>query len=419
MKYKHYKTEDFIADEYFQQWILDPDPVTDDFWKNWLTENPGKKDIVEEAREMVSILDRWQGQDPGLSGTAIKMSWQDIDWRTAKKTQPGTPAYSGSAQQPPFGNQGKKRQKNPWLKVAIGFCVVFGVFYGIDKSGILEKAARLSETASPQVTLELQDGSIEVIDETTSQIITTAKGQRVVSQEKNVLVYANDPNTETEGLVYNQLTVPYGKKFELVLSDGSHIFLNSGSKLRYPVKFLSERPRDVFLDGEAFFEVEKDETRPFTVVTGEMNTKVLGTKFNVTSYKNENNTHTVLVEGSVGVYKPDDTQGKEEPLLVKPGQRAVFENGSIGVEEVKIEKYTAWTRGQLYFVDDKFDLIIKELERHYNVKIENKYEALNKRRLTSTFKDEPDLERVLHIFQKIVPFDYVKERNTITITTPE
>src|SRR5690606_23475754 len=105
-------------------------------------------------------------------------------------------------------------------------------------------------------------------------------------------------------------------------------------------------------DGEAFFVVAKDEHSPFTVKTEQMDTRVYGTRFNVTSYKNEDNTYTVLAEGSVGVYRSGKDEGKA--LKIVPGQRAVMEKGSIAVEEVRVEKYVAWTRGELYFKNDPF-----------------------------------------------------------------
>src|SRR5690606_2991900 len=145
----------------------------------------------------------------------------------------------------------------------------------------------------------------------------------------------------------------------------------------YPVQFPHGKPRNVFLDGEAFFDVARDSTRSqFTVVTDMLNTQVYGTRFNVSSYKDENNTFTVLEEGSVGVYHPNSPK-KEDPVKIVPGQRAVYEDGSIQVETVDIRKYTAWIDGELYFLDDRFTLILKELERRFNVRIENRYPEIN------------------------------------------
>ena len=230
------------------------------------------------------------------------------------------------------------------------------------------------------------------------------------------MTYQRSKDNVTE-LVYNELTVPYGKNFELVLSDGSHIYLNAGSKLRYPVQFPHGKPRNVFLDGEAFFDVARDSTRSqFTVVTDMLNTQVYGTRFNVSSYKDENNTFTVLEEGSVGVYHPNSPK-KEDPVKIVPGQRAVFEDGSIQVETVDIRKYTAWTKGELYFMQDRFELVLKELERHFDVRIDNQYPELNDVPFNAMFTNE-SLDKILELFQIHSPFSYEKNGNVITIKKP-
>ena len=181
------------------------------------------------------------------------------------------------------------------------------------------------------------------------------------------------------------------------------MFLNSGSKLRYPVRFLTSSPRDVYLDGEGYFDVVEDVDRPFTVITDDMNTQVYGTEFNVSSYKNEGNTSTVLVEGSVGVYRANNEEGIK-PLMITPGQRAVYDNDQIAVEEVPIRKYVAWKDGLLYFVDDRFELLLKELERHFNVSIDNQYKSLEGKRFTGTFTNE-SLDQILKVAQAYGQFE--------------
>ncbi len=227
-------------------------------------------------------------------------------------------------------------------------------------------------------------------------------------------------NTKSENKFetkYNELVVPYGKKFELRLSDNSHILLNSGSKLRYPTVFVSGVARTVYLEGEAYFSVEKDKESSFVVVTEDINIKVYGTQFNVSSYKNEKNTSTVLVEGSIGVYK-EDREGLEESRDLVPGERAEILDGNLIVNRVNVEKYVAWTEGKLYFLDDKFELILKKLERQFNVTIENKIEELNDKRFTGTFTEET-IDQIFKIFQEHTPFEYSMTDNMITMYRKE
>lgn len=403
MKYNNFKVDDFIQDEYFQKWVLHSDTMTDNFWDNWLARNPDKKDVVEKAKEMVRLL---ASDEDRLAKEDFDAMWQNIvEQRTKSSTYD-----SHESKTTRFGPRAI-------LRIAAVFVGLMALSIAIYQYDSFTSVNDVSLPAESQITLELQDGTIKTINENQSGAIRTSEGDKVVSQQYNVLVYNDSDEGDGDGetLEYNQLTVPYGKKFELILSDGSHIFLNSGSKLRYPVTFLKDQARDVFLDGEAYFSVSKDQARPFTVVTDDMNTQVYGTEFNVSSYKNEKNTFTVLVEGSVGVYHSNNIQGSK-PITIVPGQRAIYENGAIDVEMANIDKYIGWKQGKLVFVDDRFELILKELERNFDVRFENQYEALNDMEFTGSFAYGEPLEKILRICREHTPFAYTRNGDTITIT---
>ncbi|RNL90326.1 DUF4974 domain-containing protein [Sinomicrobium pectinilyticum] len=413
MKYSDYEIDDFVSDSYFQKWVLNTDTMTSNFWDNWVERNPDKAADIEKAKRMVKLL---AYEEHPLSKEDFDDMWQNIiDGRqTFEKGM--------VEERRNLNKQGKERvplwkMENKYFKIAAVFIGIIALCYGMFLSGILGTGNREMQTV-PQITLELEDGTIRIMDENATGAITAANGKNVGLQQQNTLLYNQDNRQGDMGeLIYNKLTVPYGKTFELVLSDGSHIVLNAGSKLRYPVRFVKGRPRNVFLDGEAFFEVAKDDRHPFTVVTDDMNTQVYGTEFNVSSYKNDHNTFTVLAEGSVGVYPPN-SPAKENPVKIVPGQRAIFEKGKIAVEAVDILKYTAWTKGELYFLNDRFDIILRKLERNFNVKIENRYPELNDKKFTGTFTTEA-LEDILKIFRMHTAFDYQKgDNNHIILNKP-
>ncbi|WP_268223879.1 FecR family protein [Sinomicrobium oceani] len=399
MEYQHYNEEDFIRDDYFLQWVREPDGDSNSFWLEFQEKYPEQRAVMDRARELVLLLTTRKNEPK------VRMAKGRI-WDTIQEQTVGTEVQ-----------QGMRRLKKDTgfrpLYMVSGLIVVMGLaILGMYTFGVFtdHKVA-----GPPQITLLLQDGSQQVIDEGDTRTITTKEGLTLGNQDKHILKYSNTQQDATKELAYNELKVPYGKNFELVLADGSHIYLNAGSTLRYPVQFLPDQPRDVYLDGEAFFEVTKDDNRPFTVRTEQMNTQVYGTRFNVTSYKNEGNTYTVLEEGSVGVYPPETDESA--PVKIMPGQRAVMENGSIAVEEVRVEKYLAWTRGELYFRNDPFALILKKLERHFNVSIASNYAELDQMEFIGTFKGQ-SLEEILRAFQEYTPFHYTREGNNITITPP-
>ncbi|WP_268225200.1 FecR family protein [Sinomicrobium oceani] len=396
MEYKTFNEKDFIADEFFQQWVWHPDVESNRFWEDFLENHPEMGLVVTSARSALLLLSDEQGAMPARVRMEIVDSIREH--MDAETTQGVHKLKKDTGLRPLYMVSG--------LIVVMGLAVLWMYNFGV----FTDQAV----AGPPQITLQLQDGTEQVIDEGDTRTITTETGQPLGNQEKHLLKYHNTQHNATE-LVYNELKVPYGKNFELVLADGSHIYLNAGSTLRYPVQFLPDGPRNVYLMGEAFFDVASDKARPFTVHTDQMNTQVYGTRFNVTSYTNEGNTYTVLEEGSVGVYPP----GADVPAPVKivPGQRAVMEGGSIAVEEVRVEKYVAWTRGELYFKNDAFSLILKKLERHFNVTIASNYPELDEREFTATFKGKT-LEHILEAYQQYTPFRFSREGNTITITPP-
>lgn len=303
------------------------------------------------------------------------------------------------------------------LKYAAVFIGLLVMGYLVYKTGFFRHESEYF-LEEPQITLELEDGTIKILDETSVQIISSADSTNVINKNKDKLVYKQDTTT-TGPLVYNILTVPYGKKFGITLSDGSEVYLNSGSSIRYPVKFIPNIPRKITLDGEAYLEIAHNSKVPFHVLTQEMNTVVMGTQFNVSSYSNEKNTFTVLVEGKVGVYKREAEEVDISNIpTIEPGERAVFDDDKIYTEKVNVKKYIAWTKGQLYFVNDSFDLILKELERHFNVEIRNNYKELNEKPITGTFETET-LEEILKALQAFTHFEYNQKEKLITINPPK
>ena len=397
MKYNKYSVEDFIKDEYFQKWVLDSDSMTDSFWNNWLADYPDKQEVVDKSKRLVLLMSYDEDKLPQKDFDGM---WRHIIEKRADARKE-------------FGVQRKNTTQN-LLKIAAVFIGLVAVGFGLYQQGYFSVEKVQVAENEPSITLQLDDGTITILDETSSKEVTNASGEVVGQKDKNTIKYdAKDARTET--LRFNTLTVPYGKKFGIDLSDGSKVYLNSGSKLRYPINFKTNAPRDVYLDGEAYFTIARDKSRPFTVRTEDMNTKVFGTEFNVSSYKNENNTSTVLVEGSVGVYKnvEEDEDAKELQYIV-PGQRAIFKGDEIVVRKAEVAKHIAWRDGKLLFIDDNFDLIKKELERHFNMKIDNQFTALNQKKFTGTFKME-SLEKILSVFKEHTPFDYKLYEDEIVI----
>jgi len=183
-----------------------------------------------------------------------------------------------------------------------------------------------------------------------------------------VFLYANPSALKLFSDRKKHQTTAKGERSTITLADGTSVWLNADSKLTYP-KVFSGKTREVFLDGEAFFDVSEDPAKPFIVRTSAISVRVLGTSFNVRSYDQDDQIRTTLVKGKIILSVTDDESNQ---LTLKPSQQAVFEKHSRKItleNKVITENFTAWREGKLSFEGQPLSLIIKELERWYDVTI--------------------------------------------------
>lgn len=308
---------------------------------------------------------------------------------------------------------------NTLFKVAAAILFMFGVFYMYEYQFIPEKQVVVSKPVlDPNaITITLADGSIKVISEHEEGEIVDDKGVVNGNQKGNNISYTeNDGSVKLEKLVYNIAKVPYGKLLNLELSDGTKVTLNAGTSLKYPIKFIKDQPRSVFiLSGEVYFDVTKDKTHPFVVNADNINVEVLGTEFNMSFYPEDDNISTVLVEGSVRLYENTNPNSK---TLLTPGHKAAWNHASqdMSINKVDIELYTAWKDGVLLFKKSPYNNIRKKLERQFDVIIENHYSLLDKQVYTATFSKDNSIEDILNAFKEDTPFNYTIKNNLITIT---
>lgn len=214
--------------------------------------------------------------------------------------------------------------------------------------------------------------------------------------------------------VYCTSVAPKGSISEVMLPDGSHIFLNSGSTLKYSVGD-SIGKREIFLNGEAWFQVAKIKTRPFLVHTSSYIVTVTGTTFNVKAYPEEKEVVTTLVEGSVAVDRSEESTNESRTIL-KKGQQLVYNKVSdkVSVGEVNTRMYTAWKDNKLVFVNMKLKDLALLLERRYGVDIEIADPGIMDYHYDGTFKNETILE-VLEILKHTLPVEYKIEGQNIVI----
>ncbi len=213
---------------------------------------------------------------------------------------------------------------------------------------------------------------------------------------------------------YNEIDVPYGQRSRITLYDGTKVWLNSGSKFKYPVVF-DRSSRDVFIEGEAYFEVAKDAAHPFVVSAGKLKVEVLGTHFNVCAYSDDKEFSTTLEEGSVNAI--NTTNGKY--VRMKPGEQVILNCETNGFKRLGVETalYTSWKENLLKFEDAPFEEVIKKMERWYDVKITVDPGIDTKERYTMTIKTE-SLREMLQLISKTTKINYEIKENTVLIKNP-
>ena len=262
-----------------------------------------------------------------------------------------------------------------------------------------------------------------------------------------VFYFANR-NPDTGSLVYNQIITAKGQKSQIILSDGTKVWLNSETTLKYPSAFNGEK-REVILIGEAFFEVQKKDNKiPFIVKTSEIDIKVLGTCFNVMAYPDEEIIETTVVKGSVCIIRKGLKSSPDQNIILKPNQKVtLLKKGSrVILSEIETEKptlikstkaiqpvsptkkeqilvspkvdielHTAWKDDRLIFQSETFENIAYKLERWYDVKIHIQNEKLKKYRYTGKFVHKETLNQVMEILNLTTPINYTFEQNDLYI----
>lgn len=304
----------------------------------------------------------------------------------------------------------KKRRITPLLRyAAILICII--------------SAAQLLKwytTPTNSKELFIEDQSITItnsknekqsLESNDNHTITNKQGHVIAIQTGNQLSFKD--NASINDIVYNEIYVPKGKTFTLVLSDGTVVHLNADTKLTFPSNFHPGKDREVFLNGEAYFEVVENKDAPFKVQTNDLKITVLGTQFLVNTYNQD--PFAVLTEGSVALQIADQPSPK---TVIIPGQKATLKSQKFEIKQVNTANYLSWIHGELVFENEPFLEIIKKIERRYNVQIINTYEAYNNVEFRGKFDNESIID-MLETFKESALFDYSIQNNQIIITKPK
>lgn len=258
----------------------------------------------------------------------------------------------------------------PWFKYAAAAAIFGLLLAGTWKFASRHQhrfpalaAAKPSMPGAAQPVLILGDGSRVSLDSVANGTIARQGNARIVKLANGQVAYQLTGN-DNNNILYNTMQTPHGCMYQLTLPDGSRVWLNAASSIRYPTAFGADS-RQVEVTGEAFFDIVKDDRKPFTVTAGQLNIQVLGTSFNVMAYPDETTIRTTLVQGAVNV-----SNGSARQLL-QPGEQASITatGGPFRISKPNLEEILSWKNGEFYFQDTHIQTIMREVARWYNVEV--------------------------------------------------
>lgn len=298
-----------------------------------------------------------------------------------------------------------------WISYAamLTLLLTAGMFY-LYKQQLYSLSSQVNLEQLKEPILLLDNGETISLDKDTFSI---ENEHTIIHKKAKVLSYVpqekEEQNIKTDRK--NRLVIPKGKTYELKLSDGTHVWLNSESELIYPTNFTGNT-REVILRGEAFFDVAKDASKPFIVENNQMKIKVLGTSFNVSGYVSERLQNVTLVNGSVQVQIDNDSA-----FRISPSEQFSYdkEKQTTSIQVVNTDLYTAWTEGKYIFKDTRLEDILSKLQRWYDFEIIYLQEELKNRRFSIVINREDNLKDVLEVISFTSNVKLVQENNIIKV----
>lgn len=310
----------------------------------------------------------------------------------------------------------RQRYKYTWLKVAASVFVMLaaGILLWRSQQPASDRQTYTVNPADKKILpggnvayLTMADGTVIKLNGQKNGNLATQTGIQINKVKDGLLTYIKE--SDAPQLAYNKINTPRGGQYQLILADGTRVWLNSASSLKYPIAFYG-RERKVELSGEAYFEVAKNPSRPFTVSVNGISVKVLGTHFNIMAYADEKDVTTTLLEGSVKLLHHN------QQALLKPGQQGTLNNQqtAFNIKNVDADDAVAWKNGFFVFNDEDIQTIMKRISRWYDVDVvfSQKFKRKNFGGTVSKFKD---VSEVLHSLELTGSVHFKTEGRRITV----
>lgn len=262
---------------------------------------------------------------------------------------------------------------------------------------------------SNKAILVLANGSKVLLTDVATGKIAQQSGSQIIKTADGKLAYSATSDVITDVPQYNIMQTPKGGQYQLLLSDGTRVWLNAESSLKYPVSFTSSKDRRVELKGEAYFEVAHNKDLPFRVVSNKQVIEVLGTHFNVNAYPDELNTKTTLLEGAVKIVAGDKN------TTLKPGQEADLTT-AFKVSTVDPREAIDWKNGYFRFNDEALESVMRQIARWYDVKVVYDDESVKKETLIAVTTRFANIATLLKMIEQVTDARFIINGSTIRVT---
>ena len=289
--------------------------------------------------------------------------------------------------------------------------VLVGTLYHISTKDLKYESELASSTIEPgssKAVLQLYNGETLQLENKSNDSIVEKDGT-FISNLNGKLSYTANEDVALQ-TIYNTVKVPVGGEYQLTLSDGTKVMLNSESEIKFPVQF-NQNKRKVWIAGEVFFDVAHNKNKPFIVDVKNVEIEVLGTEFNVEAYHDQKSVVTTLVRGSVEVRKG------QESVIIKPDQQAFISDGGeqFAVKNVIAENYVLWKDGVFYFEEADLGTIMQKLERWYGIKVFYMNQTIKMKRFSVEVKRYEEIEDVLNMLERTNKVNFEINENVITV----
>lgn len=379
MNYQVKSYSDFLKDREFIQWRLERTFEQGDYWNSFIKENP---DLKKELEKAIEIFDRVKINEQDFIDTDLL--YQKIEDSISKSYRV------------------RRRIVQYLSAAAVVLVLIVGTLF-IDKDSkpsVITNEYIIGENLGEEEIKLLVGGDVITLNQNAE--IEQANGQMTYTDNTNA-----KKTIKTEDVQMNSLIVPNGKRSSVILADGSKVWVNSGTELKFPSKF-DKKIRGIYVNGEIYINVTESKKQPFIVHTAAFDVEVFGTSFNVSSYCDDEKSSVVLVEGSVELTTPDRS------VKMFPNEMVKVSTENISKEEIDVSLYTSWVKGVFIFDDTSIYEVLKKVGRYYNISF-SETQNIPDKKITGKLYLSENIDDVLSSISILTSSEYKREDNIIKL----